>query len=367
MMTDKEKKYVPLPGRGRKFFGFIDPGRYRLWLVEDHILNVRSTGFSEKCKRFYLKDIQAIVISRTTTATTVNMLLVMLMLFFGLILLLALFRWESHVSVIIIFSILTGMLALIFAANMILGPTCLCRLHTDVQVEDLIALSRLRTAQRTISILKPLIEAAQGALTPLELETPSREHVRVAASQHALSPESILAGKSGEPALAETPASRHESGNIHFMVFLILLVLALTSYIDIFFQHYAKNLVDTILFVAMMVMAVVAIRRHRKTDIPPGIRRIPWAALIISIASFFFMQVYQAIYYMSNPGSLDTRFELNIKYEGPVFVAYCAVVAIAFSLMGILGLIRLSRFRAAYSVHQKSSEDVPVVKGTDGP
>ncbi|HEO70150.1 MAG TPA: hypothetical protein ENN80_02730, partial [Candidatus Hydrogenedentes bacterium] len=57
-----------------------------------------------------------------------------------------------------------------FVLNLYRGPTCKCHLHTAVQDEDLVALRRWRRAQRVAASLKPLIEAAQGRLTPDDFE-----------------------------------------------------------------------------------------------------------------------------------------------------------------------------------------------------
>ena len=45
---------------------------HTLWLGDDHLLAVQSTGYSEEYTRFYLKDIQAIVSRRTISGTVWN-------------------------------------------------------------------------------------------------------------------------------------------------------------------------------------------------------------------------------------------------------------------------------------------------------
>jgi len=46
--------YRRLPGNAAALASY-----HRLWLGPDHLLAVRSVGFSEEYKRFYFSDIQA--------------------------------------------------------------------------------------------------------------------------------------------------------------------------------------------------------------------------------------------------------------------------------------------------------------------
>jgi len=53
----KQADYVRLPGRRS---GLLR--RETLWLGSDHLLLVRSTRFNEDYRRFYLADIEALVV-----------------------------------------------------------------------------------------------------------------------------------------------------------------------------------------------------------------------------------------------------------------------------------------------------------------
>ena len=56
-----------------------------------------------------------------------------------------------------------------WVVNLIKGPTCNCYLRTAVQIKELPSLSRLKRARKVLARLRPLITAAQGALTPEEI------------------------------------------------------------------------------------------------------------------------------------------------------------------------------------------------------
>src|SRR5258706_15869107 len=76
-MAEAEKTYVRLPGIGRGMIGIA-----RLWLGHDHLLAVHSTGYSEDYKRFYFRDIQAIITRKTELGKIVNAGLVCLSIVF---------------------------------------------------------------------------------------------------------------------------------------------------------------------------------------------------------------------------------------------------------------------------------------------
>ena len=53
--------------------------------------------------------------------------------------------------------------------NNILGPTCDVYIRTAVQEVKVPALGRLRRARKTLDLIRPLIEAAQGTMTSIEM------------------------------------------------------------------------------------------------------------------------------------------------------------------------------------------------------
>lgn len=148
------KPYRRLPGRGRQTFGAST-----LWEADDHLLLVTSTGFSESYRRFFYRDIGAIVVTRTRG-------MIIQLLIFGVIALLfavgALAAWQALALVL---WILAGAFALVSVITLLLGPTCKCSLRTPVQTHPLPSITRLRTARKVLARITPRIEAAQAILT----------------------------------------------------------------------------------------------------------------------------------------------------------------------------------------------------------
>ena len=169
-----ERQYHRLTwGRHRKsgFAGFTIT-RSSLWLGQDHLLGIDSTGYSESYKRFYFRDIQAVTIRLTSRRQIWNAVLGstgVLCLGGWLLYLLSqgrpgLGETLATVGIMLFFGVP-------FLLNNLFGPTCVCHLHTAVQTEELPSLNRLPKTRRILNRLRPLIAQAQGQLAPEEIPT----------------------------------------------------------------------------------------------------------------------------------------------------------------------------------------------------
>jgi len=151
--------YHRLPGRGA---GFGETSR--LYLADDHLLLVTATGFTENYRRFYLRDIQAITARKTVTGAVTNGI-VGFILFWMVVGLLNASSWFE----LFVWSAVVGFFFVLLLVNILLGPTCLCEIHTAVQSRRLGSVNRLRTARKLLARLRPVLEAAQGAVPVEEL------------------------------------------------------------------------------------------------------------------------------------------------------------------------------------------------------
>jgi hypothetical protein len=349
-MTEEKIRYRRLPGRARKRWAFSWE-RSALWLAPDHVLHVRTAGYTESCKRFYLADIQALVVCKTTAGATLNVVMGGLAGLLGLVAAVGLLGLMvgSEAGIpdwsVAVFAATAGVFVLAVLINTALGPTCVCRLHTAVQVEHLPSLGRLRTARRTLAILRPLIEAAQGRLTPEDLETGTESPAVVTLSPVAVEMRATAAG---------SPRPRtHDHGAVHAGLFGMLLVLAASSVIDVFFQHPLKNFADMALYVVSVVLAVVALGRQRDSDFPPGLRNCTWAALIFLIGAFclggFYGVVYGVQYAVEHKGEFVNPYAVDFHLEGPFLVGFCLVQAVVETVLAATGFGLLRAFRRAYA------------------
>jgi len=131
-----------------------------LWLAADHVMQVESTGYSERYQRFQFGDIQGFFVlgsSRRFYWSCVGWVATLIpAISVGRVL------WEEETPAFSAVFLILGLTFLIW--NYALGPACKVRLVTKVQTVPLGALVRRRKALKVLGRLQPLIEAAQSDL-----------------------------------------------------------------------------------------------------------------------------------------------------------------------------------------------------------
>jgi len=154
-------EYVRLPGRRYISMSFT---RNSLWLGKDHLLHVINRGYTEDYRRFYYRDIQAILLRETPTSTVIRMILGLIAGLNLSLLSMGRFVWIWDRVALVPLAISSGFWVLCFLAELAAGQTCVCHLRTAVQFEPLPSLFRLRKARRAIALLQNRVESAQGSL-----------------------------------------------------------------------------------------------------------------------------------------------------------------------------------------------------------
>jgi hypothetical protein len=164
-MPGDEPKYQRLTrARPRSRAAIVSSGNSSLWLGPDHVLCIDSTGYTENYKRFYFRDIQAILIRKTEAYKIWTLVLGVLAGIFALIAALT-----SDVTGKYVLGSIAGFFLLLAALYLSFGPTAACSVQTAVQTEAWPSLNRLRRARKVLNRLRPLIVGAQGELKPEEI------------------------------------------------------------------------------------------------------------------------------------------------------------------------------------------------------
>ena len=167
-MNSPVPAYRKLPGRGLGWAGCA-----RLWIAGDHLLEVNSLLFTERYRRFFFKDISALVIRRTKVRLAWN--IVHGVLGIGGALLAGGIWWggtfvpeqEPRVALWVLAGVIAPF-ALLFLIllflNIFLGPTCRCHLQTtSAGWHPLAAPTRLRPARRFLARLTLFLDTAKSA------------------------------------------------------------------------------------------------------------------------------------------------------------------------------------------------------------
>jgi hypothetical protein len=157
----KPREYIRLPGKRYVTFGLT---RDTLWLGKDHLLQVINRGYTEEYRRFYYRDIQAIIVRQTATGRVLNLIFGSIAAMNLLVLAFGWFVWKWEAVAMIPLAVATSFWLLLFIILLTAGPTCACHIRTAVQFEKLPSLFRLRAARKAITQLKAKVEVAQGSL-----------------------------------------------------------------------------------------------------------------------------------------------------------------------------------------------------------
>ncbi len=151
--------YSRLPGVRR---GLIR--KAALWEGSDHILSVTGTRFSEQYRRFYYRDIQALVVQRRARSGSIGAWLLVIVL--G-----ALFALVGHFAAAatawlrISSWIASSLLFLYLVSRLIISLkySCRCYVQTAVTWEELPSLYRIWNTRKTLERMRGRIMESQGA------------------------------------------------------------------------------------------------------------------------------------------------------------------------------------------------------------
>jgi hypothetical protein len=152
-MADSVTTYTKLPGTSSGF-----ALRSRLFLGDDHLLYLESTGYTERYRRYYYRDIMAISVRRTRDFEVLTAVFAVL----PLLLAIPAIAFSSADSRPL-FIVLMFVCLIPLVVNVAMGPTCVCEVHTAASRDKLPSLGRIRRARKALAMLRPRIEAAQGA------------------------------------------------------------------------------------------------------------------------------------------------------------------------------------------------------------
>ena len=284
-MPNAPKEYTRLPGKKKNFL----IGYYSLWLGTDHLLYIFSRFGIEDYKRFYFKDIQAVITRKTATGKIQNLILFIFCIIFSLMALYwkgwSVFNWST-----------AGLMAILFVINWLRGPTCVSHLHTAVQTEKLHSLYRLKTAKKVMNRLRLLVEQAQGKL--------ARENI----------------GEMGvkAPTVEISPIRREmthlstgqEGMKVHKILFALLILDGLVTYLELFYNQVTITLFGTIISMAACILVIIALVRQHGSNLKSSLCMITWAALGYLCINMFTGYIFYFVVIFRNPKMSQNQWEL---------------------------------------------------------
>jgi len=350
-------KYRRLPGRGNRTRGGIPviAARCSLWVGPDHILSLDRIMTNEEYKRFYFRDIQSITVQRTNNSSAWNwgfgsFALITISIFAIAI---GSSNQPSSPGPIIAGAICTGFFLLLLAVNLLRGPTCACKLRTAVQTEPLPSLGRVRSASKAIAIIKPLIEAVQGGLSPEDIFQGIAQTAPDLLQTSAASP-SATATRGAPPPPIELPPS---SGILHTILYLLLIVGAGVGFYRLLHPDGKfSQLLAAFLRLTLCALSFIALIRQRKFALSRPLRNLTIGSFIGLFSFMIVLFVYDFIanltYTMQHPGHVPTRMD----YLG--MPGYRQIIVTANSLEALAGIAGLA-LTAAWISRGRQSVAIP--------
>ena len=316
-MAEERNNYRPFPGNAALYWP-------KLWQGPDHVLLQARFNFVEQYRRFFFRDIQAVIIRRTPGAairtTWISILL-------GFLVVLNLIT-GGHAGVLAA----SGALVLMLVVNLALGPTCRCHLKTATYLQPLYSLKRMNRAMAFVEALRPLVDDAQGTLTDEEIRR-----------------------RAGDPDLTDAPPVRHPSsfagagqpagwkayhGSAHGVLFVILAAGAAVGCIELAAWHVLWASLAGVLLVAQLAFAVAAAARQADSSIPGGLRMTVWLS-IVHVCMVYLLMVTGGIYLsLLDAEALDAFFRPGrLQFARSVFSTICS------AFLAVSGFVQLGAFR----------------------
>jgi hypothetical protein len=296
----------------------------------DHILLVKSSWFREEYKRFYLRDIQAIVVAPGPRfyLSTPMLVFAVIWLFSGFFMA----AWPA--SVAIAWGVgTTAILAAWLAVSVMAG--CRCRLYTAVSRDDLSSLFRTWTARRFLRQVQPRIEQVQGTVDSGWVEA---ERTNTGPTVAAMAP---VESRPRAAAPSRTMASD--------LFTLALVVSSAVGLATVHSQDAVWHNVNTGLTLAQLAGAVVVLVQYYRGGLQRAMQRVAVASLLLTGVTFY-VQTFSFAFISAARINADYRAMSAIR---PVVVVHQVTFALEFLLGLISAVITL---RGAYT------DDADIIK-----
>jgi hypothetical protein len=160
-------------------------GRSYYWLGKDHLLLVEISGYSEKYRRFYFRDIQAVVLEQNNRQLVINLIGVAIVGLLGIMVLAWLEEdWAAAITPLVL--AIAGIVMLV--RNNVLGRGATVSLRTAVQTVQLPGITRWKRGELLAGELTPLVLAAQPLTAVVSAEAPAPEPVSAPPAERSTEP-----------------------------------------------------------------------------------------------------------------------------------------------------------------------------------
>ncbi len=288
-MGSENTEYKKFPSKHAKIVGSD-----RLWIGQDHLLLVESTGISERYKRFYFKDIQAINLLKTKKGYVkiAAASILLLLLFAGAS---AFFGKSGFQGPTIFFAGISLVVLFYFIHLLIKGATCDCWMYSSVQKEKLTPVNTIKAAKKFLALIVPQIEAIQGTLGNQILDT-AQERIKAKTS-------AILKN-------VKTTAPKIISKTSHRIMFILLLILGINRTASLFYRSTGLMAAGSFLFIVVFILCAVNAARQAGSALEKPVKTATIATIVMLILAGISGYLETVFYFIS-----EIEHVQNISYD----------------------------------------------------
>ncbi len=315
----------------KKIKGTSRLGSNALYRGDNHLLSCNSTSFSEEYLRFYYKDIQSIITRKTSTGKIINICLILALI---------LFLFPAFFSPGAWGVVLSSIIFIFLVINVLSGPTAVCYIQTLVQTAKLSSVKRVKSAEKVLSQVKPLIENSQG--------TVSEDFIKKSKQDEPSESSDFVPGVTGV-------IDKHEDGRFHQVLFAVLAASSVFLILDIFYPGTFMALLSGIANLTIGTLLVLSLRKQFKSDLFKSVKVLSWTvAGYLGLRYVFSYMLYMYVS-LSNPKLAYLQWELfkssaaiSVKEHTWMMAVYSLFIAYTIGV-GVTGIILLAMFRKEYN------------------
>ncbi len=329
--------YTRIPGKKGGLYR-----RCTLWMGEDHLLAVESTGYTEQYRRLYYKDVQAVILRETSRKRDLGILFASVAFLASLPALIHLDTFDSPLSVA---GILTSAACLILLLlNLYKGPTCTCSVQMPIAVHELPSLKRRKNVEIFLSLLKPRVEKLQGKLSRDELRA-GLYRLTVSSSQA-----SPLCPASAGAAVSQP---RVTSSRIFGLAFGFLMLDAALTWLSIQHRNLLLTMLNTLAGLALFVLLITSAARLKRSSLPAAVRTLLWLGITVFVSfTLIHWGVVYTTFILGNQievlrgqwSLLSAVAELN-PLDHPTLIKVLMGYAVSAFILGLSALVALAMDR----------------------
>ncbi|MBT8341111.1 MAG: hypothetical protein KJP07_13930 [Desulfatitalea sp.] len=305
-----------------------------MWQGPDHLLWVTSGMIHEQYKRFFYKDVQAIILRKTGRQHIWTTVWSLLALLYG-----ALALVDGTAG--IVGGVIASLCVLSLLLNLYFGPGCAVYLQTAVQLERLPNLVRIPTACKAIDRIKTLAEGAQGKFSFQSASASDRNDP--------YSQGGVPGAGSGPEFLPPGPEPDDSPYRpvLHGWLFGLMSSAGAVRVAQLWLKSSVLSVVDmTGMAAALVLTIIVLVRWHRQVK-GTLIAFTTWATLVVSVLHAFACYAIFISGSVLRPDQAYNEWEMlklfwrNLLADHAVITATLTGFAVATLSLGVLGIIAM--------------------------